>query len=95
MIFGKNSLFVEQVYEKDNCVSRNANHNRLNRVCMVESVTIAVCFNDMAFELNEFVIRKKNPDSHLSFKGVPIELKKLNSGDELDLGKLQLVFRWA
>lgn len=47
---------------------------------------------EITHEMGEWVIRRRNPEARLEFRGHAIELKKLNPGDPLNLGCGTLTF---
>ncbi|HPQ40036.1 MAG TPA: FHA domain-containing protein [bacterium] len=47
---------------------------------------------ELTHEQGEWVIRRRNPDARVEFRGHGIELKKLNPGDQLFLGSGTLTF---
>ena len=40
---------------------------------------------ELRFEAGNWVIKKRNPDAVLSYKGIPVTLKKLNPGDIIEI----------
>ena len=47
---------------------------------------------DLRYDNGSWVIRKLNPEAVLRFRGLPVEIKKLNPGDRLFLGAGTLTF---
>ncbi|MBN1297243.1 FHA domain-containing protein [bacterium] len=47
---------------------------------------------ELTHEEGEWVIRQRNPDATIQFRGYPIQLKKLNPGDRIFLGSGTLTF---
>ncbi len=48
---------------------------------------------ELRFETESWVIRRLDPDAEITYRGYPIELKKINSGDMLRLDSIEVLFR--